>query len=357
MEGNKSHAVGGRRFALRRFLRRLAVSIRSRVRRAVVLALTVAGLSLALACSSQGSQGRIVFVSDRDGNLEMYSISASGEDEVNLTNSGIDESTPVVSRNRRYVAFLSDHGGGMTVESMRIDGTERMPATQIPAEYRDIRWSPDAERIAYIREKGGETSVMMSRKDGSSPQLLTQIMGTEIGDWSKDGGSLVFTIGEGAGRGMYTVNPDGVNELKFTNQRDYSPRWSPDSKHLAFVSTRDGAPDLYIIDRNGGNLRRITDTPAEEYDISWSPNGQFLMFVCDHEGNPEIYTTPKDGSTINRLTRNTVVDEQPVWSPNGSRIAFVSYKDGDADIFVMESNGANQLRLTNNDANDTSPSW
>ena len=337
------------------------MSIRPRVRRAVVLAVAAALCALAaLACSPQGSQGRIVFISDRDGNMEMYSITASGEDETNLTNSGIDETAPVVSRNRRYVAFLSDHGGGMAVESMRMDGTERTPATngQIPAEYKDIRWSPDARRIAYIRKKGDHTEVMMSSKDGTGePQLLTQIMGTEIGDWSKDGDSLVFTIDEGAGRGMYTVNPDGVNELKFTNQRDYSPRWSPDSKELAFISMRDGSPDLYVIDKNGDNLRRVTDTPAEEYDISWSPNGQFLMFVSDHEGNPEIYTAPKDGSAINRLTRNSVVDNQPVWSPNGSRIAFVSYKDGDADIFVMASNGENQLRLTNNDANDTNPSW
>ena len=298
-------------------------------------------------------------MSDRDGNMEMYSIAASGEDEVNLTKSGIDESAPVVSRNRRYVAFLSDHGGGMSVESMRIDGTERMAAAQDQAEYKDVRWSPDAERIAYIRKDGDGTAVMMSHRDGSNPQSLTQIMGTEIGDWSKDGNSVVFTIGDenGAARGMYTVNPDGVNELKFTNQRDYSPRWSPDSKRLAFISTRDGTPDLYTMDRDGGNLKRVTDTPAEEYDISWSPNGQFLMFVCDHEGNPEIYTTPMDGSAVNRLTRNTVVDNQPVWSPNGSRIAFVSYKDGDADIFVMDSNGGNQRRLTNNDYNDTSPSW
>ena len=321
-------------------------------------------LSIALSCSS-GSQGRIVFVSDRDGNMEMYSITASGEDEVNLTKSGIDESTPVVSRNRRYVAFLSNHGDGMSVESMRIDGTERTSAAQGAAVYKDIRWSPDAQRIAYIRKDGDDTAMMMSHKDGSNPQELTQIGGTEIGDWSKDGNLLVFTIGDesGAARGMYTVNPDGVNEHQYTNQRDYSPRWSPDSKRLAFISMRGGSPDLYTIDRDGGNLRPVTDTPAEEYDVSWSPNGQFLMFVSDHEGNPEIYTTPSDfdgetkDRTINRLTRNTVVDNQPVWSPNGSRIAFVSYKDGDADIFVMDSNGDNQLRLTNNDYNDTSPSW
>ena len=204
------------------------MSVRSRVRRAVVLVVAAACLSIALSCSS-GSQGRIVFVSDRDGNMEMYSISASGEDEVNLTNSGMDESTPVVSRNRRYIAFLSEQGGGMAVESMRIDGSERMPATRIPAEYKDVRWSPDAQRIAYIRKNGDETAVMMARKDGSSEQLLTEIMGTEIGDWSKDGNSLVFTIDSGGDRGMYAVNPDGVNELKLTNQRDYSPRWSPDS--------------------------------------------------------------------------------------------------------------------------------
>ena len=328
----------------------------SRTARTLLMISAGVVISIALVgCASGGS--RIVFTSDRDGNLEIYSVSPSGGDETNLTQSNADEFAPNVSPNRRFVAFLAGGEDRTTLEVMRIDGSERTPAAGGEMLLSDHRWSPDSQRIAFIGRQDAGTRVMMAQSDGSGSGLLTKIEGDEVGDWSRNGESVVFALKEGQGQGIYVRNPDGVDEFWLTNQPDFSPRWSPTSDHIAFLSTRDGNSEVYVMDSSGNNVLRLTETDADEYDIAWSPNGQSILFVSDQDGNPEIYSATRNGSKTERLTYNTVVDNQPTWAPSGKTIAFVSYVDGDADIFVMNSDGTGQRRLTQNDAQDTNPSW
>ena len=239
---------------------------------------------------------------------------------------------------------------------MTVSASERVTVTHANARHGNITWSPNSERIAYAVEEEDRHQIMVVNKDASKRGLLTTIPAQEVGDWSRNGDSVAFAVMDGA-RGLYVRNPDGVNEFRLTDQPDSSPRLSPDSKRVAFISARDGNDELYMIDVDGGNLTRVTQTDAPEYDISWSPNGQTILFVSERDGNPEIYSISKNGSNLTRLTFNAVEDRYPVWSPSGDRIAFVSYLDGDADIFIMNSDGGDQKRLTLNDSTDTRPSW
>ncbi len=307
------------------------------------------------ACATEGST--IVFTSDRDGNLEIYSISSSGEDETNLTQSAIDEFSPLVSQNRKLVAFLAVGSDKSTLEVMRLNGSERTDVADGEMRLADHRWSPENDRIAFLRVQGERKNVMVGYADGSGSGLLTAIEGDEVGGWSRNGEYVAFALTESDGQGIYVRNPDGVNELRLSEQPDYSPRWSPSSKQIAFLSTRDGNPEIYVMDADGTNVIRLTDTEEAEYDIAWSPRGRRILFVSERDGNPEIYSVASDGSEMARLTYNTVVDNQPTWSPSGQRVAFVSYLDGDADIYVMDADGSKQKRLTHNDAEDTDPSW
>ncbi len=324
-----------------------------RARAALVVSCLSAAL-LTLACGAPGPP--IFFESDRGGNTDIYSIDPSGENETNFTKSDWDEFSPAVSPDRRSVAFMSGSAEVNNIEVMTVSGSERVAVTQADARHGDITWSPNSERIAYVMERDGRHQVMVVNKDGSKRGLLTTIPAQEVGDWSRNGDSVAFAVRDEA-RGLYVRNPDGVNEFRLTDQPDSSPRLSPDSKRVAFISTRDGNKELYMVDVDGGNLARVTQTEAPEYDISWSPNGQTILFVSERDGNPEIYSISKDGSNLNRLTYNNVEDRYPVWSPSGDRIAFVSYLDGDADIFIMNSDGGDQRRLTLNDSDDTRPTW
>ncbi len=317
-------------------------------------------LLFALACRS--GTPPIVFTSDRDGNLEIYSVRADGRSaEENLSRSPRDEFSPSLSPNGRYVAFLSGGSEDMKLEVLEIAGEERTQVFAGAGSFTQPKWGPDSERVAFALAQESGNSVYVSESDGTESLLLSKVAADEVGGWSPEGNFVVFSVRDGAEQGLYIRNPDGVNEFRRTQSTDYGAVWSPDSRYIAFLSTRDGNPEIYVVDPEEGDEVRITDSDAPEYDLSWSPNGKRLLFVTERDGNAEIYVVEiKDrgmADNLTRLTHNEVRDDQPTWSPNGRRIAFVSYLDGDADIFVMESDGQDQLRLTNNSFQDTEPTW
>ena len=74
--------------------------------------------------------------------------------------------------------------------------------------------------------------------------------------------------------------------------------WSPDNAKIAFVSDRDGEPDLYTMDGNGANVQRLTHTRATERALVWSPDGKRIAFSSDGDGPSEICTVDADGSHL-----------------------------------------------------------
>ena len=169
--------------------------------------------------------------------------------------------------------------------------------------------------------------------------------------------------------GIYSRNPEGVNQRQMTCGEDRDAKWSPDSTKLAFISERDGNPEIYVMERDsldalcensGGNpkqIYRLTDTEEDESDIVWSPDGHRILFVSERDGNKEIYVMDYTGSNETRLTCNQKDDYDPIWGTDGTSVIFVSELDGDSDIFIMDTEGQSQQRVTNNDAIDESPTW
>ncbi|MDP6065348.1 MAG: hypothetical protein QGI49_11275 [SAR202 cluster bacterium] len=325
----------------------------------VAMLINVVLAAAALGCSS--SQGLIAFSSDRDGNREVYTVDPATGDERNLTHSKGDEFAPTLSPDGKLVAFLSSSGEDVGIEVIEASGEvlTRQPISTEPGRYGSQQWAPDSNRLAVIfAEIGVRQGGVYIVGIESKPFLrLTKIRADEVSDWSPDGKKVVFSVKQGENQGVYTRNPDGVNEIQVTETPDYAPIWSPDSERFAFISVRDGNPEIYVMNVDGTAQRRLTETDAPEYDLSWSPKGKFLLFVSGIGSDAEIYKMDIDSAGQQRLTKNKVRDNQPVWSPNGKQIAFVSYLDGNGEIFLMGSDGGEQTRLTNNAGDDISPSW
>ena len=104
------------------------------------------------------------------------------------------------------------------------------------------------------------------------------------------------------------------------------PAWSPNGTKIAFMSSRDGDENIYVMDSNGTNQIRITPNTSNETHPVWSPDGLKIAFRSDRDGNFEIYTMNADGTGQTRLTSKTTwqTDMYAAWSPDGSKIAFMS---------------------------------
>jgi Tol biopolymer transport system component len=162
---------------------------------------------------------------------------------------------------------------------------------------------------------------------------------------------------------IYVMNPDGSGIVRLTKHLadDFEPALSPDGSKIAFMSTRDGNWDIYVMNaRDGSGLARLTTSPAYDFRPTWSPDGSKIAFVSNRDGNYEIYVMKAAGEATGsqNLTNNAAKDLGPAWSPNGDKIAFESDRDADPEIYVMNAkDGSGVDRLTTSPNTDIDPAW
>jgi Tol biopolymer transport system component len=125
---------------------------------------------------------------------------------------------------------------------------------------------------------------------------------------------------------------------------------------IAFATNRDGNYEIYVMNADGTDPRRLTYNPYEDRDPVWSPDGTQIAFSTSYGGSTDIYVINADGSNLRRLT--TKGGGGPAWSPDGARIAFSRYEP-DSDLFVMNADGTEERQLTDTgrDRSVFSPDW
>jgi dipeptidyl aminopeptidase/acylaminoacyl peptidase len=176
-------------------------------------------------------------------------------------------------------------------------------------------------------------------------------------------GQLAYEAGSGATRNVFTIQPlaglvgEGTRLPRAgTINRDAA--WSADGRRIAFMSERDGNPEIYVMNATPGSAEtRLTADPAVDADPTFSPDGTRLAFTSTRDGNPEIYVMAVDGSAQTRLTFDPAADQQADWSPDGTRIAFESTRDGHHEIYAMNPDGGAVTNLSFSPQFDADPSW
>lgn len=160
---------------------------------------------------------------------------------------------------------------------------------------------------------------------------------------------VAFTSERDGNPEIYVINADGTNPRRLTTNEalDGAPDWSPDGARIAFHTARDGNLEIYVMNADGSGAQRLTDNAAPDSEPDWSPDGTHIAFVSERDGNEELYVMNADGSNVQRLTDNPGVDTQPAWSPDGRTIAFSSMRDGVAEIHLMNADGSDVRRITN----------
>ena len=177
-----------------------------------------------------------------------------------------------------------------------------------------------------------------------------------------DEGKIAFTSNRDGDWAIYLMDGDGGNPFKLTEGG--TPAWLPNGEKIGFV--HDG--DIWVIDREGTNRKNITKGRFKETILSpgWSPDGNEIAYrsrVGGIFGIPDIYLMDADGRNPKKLTDDLFHDDRPSWSPDGREIAFAAYLRPqenwrETEIFVIDANGRNRVNLTQNPhARSTHVSW
>lgn len=258
----------------------------------------------------------ILFVSDRDGDAEIFVMDAHGGVTVQLTDNA------------------SGDGG--------------------PA------WSPDRSKIAFFTDRDGNNEIYVMNADGSAPTRLTSIAATDLDPaWSPDGSKIAFVSDRDGNFEIYIMNADGTGVTRITNDLafDGEPAWSPDGATIAFRTHRDDVDgEIYVMNADGSAPTRLTNSTGFDANPDWSPDGSQIAFSSDRAGSDfGLYVMNADGSAPMQLSNG--MDAYPAWSPDGSKIAFGSDRDGNLEIYVMNADGSGPTRLTVHAANDYRPDW
>ncbi len=225
-------------------------------------------------------------------------------------------------------------------------------------------WSPDHTAIAYSDADSPGGALFVATASGKSG-VTTGVAKDGQPAWSPDGSKLAFArIDHSAPdgySGIWVINRDGSNlrRIAITDgcfNRD--PAWSPDGTKIAFWSSRkncgQGTFELYVMNADGTDVRQI-GTQTNAGSPAWSPDGKTIAFSCDGYGGVafEICTIGADAKNARRVTNLSGDDTDPAWSPDGTRIAFRSERDG-GGIFTMKPDGSDMKMLI---AGGQQPSW
>jgi len=123
---------------------------------------------------------------------------------------------------------------------------------------------------------------------------------------------------------------------------------------IAFVGLLDGDAEIFVMNADGTEVRRLTDNDDADMLPIWSPDGDAIAFGSDRDGDEEIFVMNADGTEVRQLTNNGAVMVWR-WSPDGESVAFMGGRDGDAEMFVANADGTEVRQLTDNDGPDHAP--
>jgi TolB protein len=180
--------------------------------------------------------------------------------------------------------------------------------------------------------------------------------------WSNDGTKILYQSNKTGNWQIYVMDKNGSNQKRITDNKynDNFPDWSPDNKKIAFVSDREGNEDVYVMNIDGTGLINLSKNPARDIHPYWSTDGKKLLFNSsrDDENSFEIYEINIDGTGLKRLTNTKDVETCARFSPDETKIVYLKgTPGGNDDIYVMDLDSKKEINLSKSESNEGWPVW
>lgn len=244
---------------------------------------------------------------------------------------------PAYSPDGRWIAYMSTADGDFDVYAVSPSTGERRQLTDAPGRDGTPVWSPDGSRIAFQSFRDGHSQIYVMDADGSNQRNLSN---NEWHDehpfWSADGTRLLFASNRSATTeapenfDIFEMRVDGSDVLRVTETPEVEtyPSWSHDGTRIAARKIMpDGNWEIVVMDRDGSNPRTVAPHPAFDGWPVWSPDDRRLVFASERAGSADLWLVDLDTEELRRITRDDELDErQPWFSPDGEHVLFAQYR-------------------------------
>ena len=298
--------------------------------------------------SEAAAVGTLSFTSKHEGKSYLYLIDSTGQNLQRLTTDNANIGSPTWSPDGRFVAYQSNHAGSPDIYVM--DMRTKKTRTLIDHPERDLWpvWSPNGKWIAFVSDRAGTMDIYRINANGSNLRKLTNKGDNQSPAWSPDSQWIVYESYRGgnhaagiAGRHfLYRMGSDGGRSKQIRGARNLSGcSWSPDGKQIAYAAGNPGDQgiNIYVIDTDGDNLRKLTRVGAGAWatEPAWSPDGQWIAYTFKKEarrlapgervpiaeafGDSAIYLVKSIGEVTEpiEVANGLSIGVDPEWVPEG----------------------------------------
>ncbi len=352
-----------------------------------------AGNQITPAFSPDGKQVAFAWDGEQGGNLDIYVKLVDAGTPLRLTSSTANELWPAWSPDARYLAFCRDKSTGPAIQSSslfaQLLGTfsDHIEIWMVPAlggaERKlgesagcGLSWSPDGKYLAFMDKKTARESygIFLLSVETGAKRKLTSPPNEYVGDFSPrfspDSKSLAFVRSPSYLSGevyVLPVTPDGTptgepRRLTADGRLIFGLDWAADSRSIVYSSGQFGSTNLLTISASGGAPERLAVAGENPTALSISRSGSRLVYERD-VSDPNIWrisglNSSDKTSAPSRFIASTQPDQDPQFSPDGTRIVFSSARSGSYEIWVCDREGRNPAQLTSYDGIQLgSPRW
>lgn len=276
------------------------------------------------------------------------------------------------------IAFVTERNGNRDIYLIQPDGTGLTPLFVSPEPDSDPAFSPDGRTIAFRSRRDGSSEIFLAAADGSGAWVNVIGDPADSADdeffpvWHPEGTLLALVTDRflppiGNCRGILGVHHlgflalDGALSIQHFDDlpgEQNSLAWSADGERLAFSSICAGEEtQLYFWDRATREVTPLSEPGANAFDPAFSPDGKWLAFASDREGAVNIFLLDLATGAVRNLTQSAFTDSHPTWSPDSQWVAFNRNLGGNDEIFVIAVTGGAAKNLTNHPGADLFPAW
>ena len=227
--------------------------------------------------------------------------------------------------------------------------TESSAEVEIQAWLYDVR-SPSNQAVIGKVYRGAPTDPQVRKfAHQFADEIISRLSGGLPGIASTQ---IAFVSSRGGTKEIWVMDYDGANQRPLTSLHSISltPRWSPDASRIAFTCFAPSrgivSPQICMYSVDAGKVLTFPRFRGTNSSPAWSPDGSHLIFSSSMLGNPELFVTDANGSTPKRLTFANGASTSPAWNPKtGQSVVFVSDRGGIPKLFMMSADGTNSAEI------------